>query len=330
MHFRFCLETAHLVIMVSMRFLPLIVVASLLYWLSPTPASAQQLQCNPCSYDFGSVEVGASGAYSVQLTNTGNKTVHVTAKAKYGHSFTFGSFPLPVKVRPGASILLPLNFTPNAEGQTNGVIRLVSDSPKRFAVNLSGTGVTASQAHLSVSPATLNFGNVTVGSSATLRATLTASKAAVTISSDGSSSSEFVIKGLALPLTLQPGKSVRLSIQFTPNASGTASAQAGFSSNAVNSPTVEQLTGTGVATGSHSVDLSWKESGGNAVGYNLYRGTSNGGPYSQINTALDASTTYTDSTVVAGTTYYYVATEVDAQGQESAYSNVGQAVIPNP
>jgi fibronectin type 3 domain-containing protein len=47
-----------------------------------------------------------------------------------------------------------------------------------------------------------------------------------------------------------------------------------------------------------------------------------------INTALDASTNYTDDTVVSGATYYYVTTAVNAEGQESAYSNEVQAVIP--
>ena len=62
----------------------------------------------------------------------------------------------------------------------------------------------------------------------------------------------------------------------------------------------------------------------------MYRGTANAGPFQEINTALDPSTNYTDNTVVSGATYYYVATEVNAQGQESAYSNEVKAVIPNP
>ncbi len=77
------------------------------------------------------------------------------------------------------------------------------------------------------------------------------------------------------------------------------------------------------------MDLSWDVSG-NAVGYNVYRGTVSGGPYSIINASLDSTTTYTDNTVVSGQTYYYVATAVDASGDESGYSNQAQAVIPNP
>ena len=78
-----------------------------------------------------------------------------------------------------------------------------------------------------MNPATLNFGNVRVGSSATLQATLTARNASVTISSDPSTSSEFAILGLNLPVTIHAGQSLPVIIQFTPNASGTASGEAG-------------------------------------------------------------------------------------------------------
>ena len=193
-----------------------------------------------------------------------------------------------------------------------------------------GIGQSKGRLQLGVAPATLNFGNVTVGLSATLSATLTASNGSVTISSDQSTSSEFTLLGLTLPVTIPAGQSIQIKVLFKPNTSGTASAKAGFISNAKNSPTVEQLSGTGVAQASHSASLSWNPGDGSAVGYNLYRGTVSGGPYQKVNTALDASTNYTDNTVVSGATYYYVTTEVNATGQESAYSNVAQAVIPSP
>ena len=247
--------------------------------------------------------------------------------------FWFGTFTLPIEVQPGASLALPVVFKPTAAGYSTGVMTFKSTAAASpLSVDLNGTGVAKNGAVpvLGVTPATLNFGNVTVGSSASLPATLTASNAAVTISSDASTSSEFVLSGLTLPATIAAGKSVPVTIKFTPNASGAASGQAGFTSNATGSPTVAQLTGTGVAqSSSHYVSLSWNASGGKAVGYNVFRGTSSGGPYEMINTALEASTTYTDNTVVAGTTYYYVASAVNAEGEESAYSNVVKAVIPN-
>jgi len=89
------------------------------------------------------------------------------------------------------------------------------------------------------------------------------------------------------------------------------------------------MTGTGTAAIQHSVDLTWTGSSG-AAGYNIYRSTVSAGPYSLINSTVDDTTAYIDNTVSSGQTYYYVATAVDSSSSESGYSNVAEAVIPNP
>jgi hypothetical protein len=314
-----------------MRWFPLVIVTGLLFCLAPAPAWAQQLQCNPCHYGFGHVEIGTSKAHSIQLSNTGRSALRILSLSEREPGFSFGRFPLPMTLQPGASARLRVIFTPTTAGYSFGILTFESNDPNSpLHIRVHGFGISSSQADLKLTPRTLNFGKVTVGSSATLQATLTASNGSVTISSDQSTSSEFAIVGLNLPVTLSAGQSIAASIQFTPNASGTASAKAGFFSNAVDSPTVELLSGTGVAQSSHNVYLSWEPGGGSAVGYDVFRGTAQAGPFEQINTALDSSTNYTDYTVVSGATYYYVVTAVNAQGEESAYSNVVQAVIPNP
>ena len=80
----------------------------------------------------------------------------------------------------------------------------------------------------------------------------------------------------------------------------------------------------------NAIDLNWSPSTSpDITGYNVYRSTISGGPYSKINTGgLVASTTYTDTTVALGTTYYYVTTSVNSSNQESGYSNQAEAVIP--
>jgi fibronectin type 3 domain-containing protein len=77
------------------------------------------------------------------------------------------------------------------------------------------------------------------------------------------------------------------------------------------------------------VALSWQASASSIMGYNVYRGTNHGGPYAKINPELEPATVYTDHTVAAGTTYYYVVTSVDAAA-ESVYSNEIVAAIPSP
>lgn len=86
----------------------------------------------------------------------------------------------------------------------------------------------------------------------------------------------------------------------------------------------------GTCVTGHFVSLSWTASSSQGVtGYNIYRGTTSGGPYTKLNSSPVVGTSYTDRTVQAGQTYYYVATAVDSSS-ESAYSNEAQGVIPSP
>ncbi len=73
--------------------------------------------------------------------------------------------------------------------------------------------------------------------------------------------------------------------------------------------------------GNQQVGLSWTVSSG-ATSYNVLRSTTNGGPYTQIATAT--STTYSDTSLTNGSTYYYVVTAVDTAGQ-SGNSNQASA-----
>ncbi len=85
-----------------------------------------------------------------------------------------------------------------------------------------------------------------------------------------------------------------------------------------------------VALLTHSATLSWTASTSSVVGYNVYRATQSGGPYTMINAAPQPGTSYADLSVQAGQTYYYVLTAVDSSGTESVNSNEVTAVVPSP
>jgi len=166
---------------------------------------------------------------------------------------------------------------------------------------------------------------VTVGNSGTASGTLTASSAAVTVTAASTKNSVFSVGGLSLPVTINAGQSVSFDITFSPTIAGAASATLTVTSNAQPSTTTESLTGTGTAAPSHSVDLSWNASTSSDVsGYNVYRSLYTGscGSFSKINSLLNASTVYTDSVVVNGTSYCYATTAVNSSNQESGYSNI--------
>ena len=162
-----------------------------------------------------------------------------------------------------------------------------------------------------------------------MSASLSATGASVTVSSATVNSSEFSLSGVSLPFTIAAGKSASFTVKFVPQTGGSASGSLSFKSNATTSTTVEALSGSGTAGTAHSVALTWSPESA-VSGYNVYRGTKSGGPYSKINSVLDASSSFTDTAVQAGYTYYYVTSAVSGSGAESKYSNQVKAVIPTP
>lgn len=94
--------------------------------------------------------------------------------------------------------------------------------------------------------------------------------------------------------------------------------------------TTSHTSNTSTATASPpQVYLSWESSPGVVVGYRVYRSTVSGGPYPNYTTAPIPALNYTDTGVVAGATYYYVVTSIDASGVESIYSNQAVAAVPS-
>jgi hypothetical protein len=183
-----------------------------------------------------------------------------------------------------------------------------------------------SPGQLSVTPTTIAVGNVTDGSSGTATGALSASGSSVTVNSVVSNNSAFTMSGLSLPLTIAAGQSASFTVTFSPTTTGAQTATLTFTSNAQAPTTMAALTGTGAASSTHSVALSWNAStSANILGYNVHRAVYSSGScggYSKINPLLDTGTLYTDSSVVNGTSYCYASTAVNVSNEESAYSNV--------
>ena len=297
--------------------------------LSATGVTAGSLAASPTSVAFGNVQVGSTQSQTEILRNTGGSTLRILTANVSGTGFSTTGLTVPTNLNAGQSLTFNLTFTPATSGAVSGSLAFTTDGAfPNVNVSLSGTGTTPGQ--LTAAPATVNFGNVSVGATQNQSGTLTGAGAGVTISTVRSSNPEFAVTGLSLPLTLAVGQSVPFTYTFTPQASGASSGTITFAANASNAPTTASLSGTGTPPPQHSASLAWTASTSTVAGYNVYRGTQSGGPYAIINGSTETSTTYTDNSVQAGHTYYYVVTAVDGSGNESVNSNQAQAVVPSP
>src|SRR5882762_4430108 len=295
--------------------------------LTVNAVPAPVIQVNPTSMTFANTVVGASLSQALIIRNTGTATLTISQLTAAGSGFSVSGFSLPLNVGAGQQTTITVVFVAPAVGPAPGNISIVSNAATSpTSVSLSGTGIAATFT-LGISPASLSFGNVTTGtSSAAQNVVITdTGNSSVAISQIALSGAGYTMTGGSAPVTLTPSQSVTLSVQFSPNATGLVNGNISIVSNASGSPAAVSLTGTGIVP--HWVALSWNASNSSVTGYNIYRGTVNGGAYAKISSLVSALT-YNDSTVQSGTTYYYVTTAVDSQGTESVFSNQVVAVIP--
>jgi hypothetical protein len=120
-----------------------------------------------------------------------------------------------------------------------------------------------------------------------------------------------------------------IAMLFKPLATGAATASLSVADNASGSPQTVSLFGSGI----HDVTVSWTGSPNALVaGYNIYRGTTPGGEApTPLNSTPIYATTYIDTNVKAGATYYYSVTAVASNGKtQSAHSKEAAAKVPSP
>ena len=225
-----------------------------------------------------------------------------------------------------SSYTTPATATGNSGEQftvtvTNGAGNITSN-PATLTVNAATFILNANQT-------TLSFSSVNIGSNSVLPVIFTnAGNSNVTISNVSVSGAGYTSGGVSSGQILTPGQTATLNVTFAPAGTGLIPGSVTVTSNATNSPASITLSGTGVQPVPHSVTLTWTASTSTVSGYNAYRSTVSGGPYTKLNSTPIAATTYVDSTVQAAQTYFYVVTSVDSSGVESADSTEVSATVP--
>jgi len=299
--------------------------------LTVSAVAAPGIQLSSNSLSFGNDPVGTNSSQALIITNTGTAALSITQVTASGSTaFTVGGLSLPLSVSAGQKATITASFLPASVGTVTGTISIVSNaSTSAIPVTLTGSGIAATYG-LTVSPASLSFGNVTTGtSSASQNVNVTnTGNSKVIVSQVAVSGPGYVVTGGSTPVTISPSQTLSLTTKFDPSVTGSVSGAISVVSNATGSPASVSLSGTGVTLVQHSAALTWNPSTSSVSGYNVYRSTVSGGSYTKVNSSLVAVLNYTDVNVQSGTTYYYVMTAVDASGNESGYSNQITATIP--
>jgi hypothetical protein len=300
------------------------------YQLSGTGVTGA-LTATPSSASFGSVPVGTTNSQTVQLKNTETTTVSISGATLSGSSeFKLCSLTYPISLGAGQTVNCTVSFAASATGSVTGSVTFTSNATnKMLAVPLSAAGVTATRV-LTAMPTSLNFGNVTMGSSEMLAVSLkNTGNSSVTVSGISVTGADITTTGGVSGATINPGQTATLKVTFSPKQAETVSGSVAVSSNATGSPTKISVAGVGVSSTAHLVTLAWTASTSSGIaGYNVYRATARGTTYVKLTSSLVSGTKYVDSSVVAGDTYTYVVTAVTTQGAESEYSTAVTAVVP--
>ncbi len=304
---------------------------------SSSPASSASNNSSAASLSASSLNFpsqtinGTSATQSLTFTNAGSNSISLSAVTVTGDFAQSNNCSATLVA--GASCTVNVTFTPTEVGVRTGTVSFTDNAPQSpQVVSLAGTGETGGQ--LVAGPSSIAFGNVTIGQIGSQSVTITNTCGqSISVTSVSTSGAGVEVSSISTPFTLAPNQSSTFTVTFSPSSSGSASGAIYLANNSATGSLTIPTTGTGTTAStdsSHQVVLSWSASGPTVIGYDTYRGTVSGGPYTKLTSSPIAQTSYTDQSVTAGDTYYYVVTSVGTDQVESAFSSEVKATIPTP
>jgi len=205
------------------------------------------LTADPRSLDFGRVTLGTTSP--ARTTTITNSTVFNFTGAASVDNPAFTLTPTTFSLNAGRSQEFSLTFRPPAEGPVSTALNIVLTSSggtvgtfrANVTVGLSAEGI--NPASVTVSPTTLDFGDVSVGSS--VIRSLTVSNNGGVSSAVTASTSNPAFSASPGSFTLAAGASQMVNVTFTPSATGAVQSTATFA--ITGSSRAVALTGRGVA-----------------------------------------------------------------------------------
>jgi hypothetical protein len=205
------------------------------------------IQVIPGTVDFGSVGVGKQVSHAASVVNNSKSIVTLT-KANISRSeFSISGLRFPLFLNPGQRSNFTVWYKGGRAGKAAGTLSFNGAPGAPNPVILTGSTGSSGQ-QLTVSPASHNFGNVTVNTVANAAVSLTNSGAAnLTISRIVVSGTGFAANSIKTPTTVPAGGNVVLDVAFSPKTTGNFYGAVTVSSDDPDTPT-ETIALDGTAT----------------------------------------------------------------------------------
>ena len=226
---------------------------------SPPATHSSSPHVSPASLSFPAITVGTTSTLQYpKVTNSGSSALNF-GNITISGPFAFGGMgSCETTLAPGASCTLSVEFWPTAAGAAAGAVT-ITDNFGTQTLPLSGSGIADSSAAgvsvppasasspsgVSLSPASLSFGARTVGTTSDLQPfKVTNSGSSALNFSNITMSGPFAFGG-GCKISLAPGTSCTLRVQFMPTAVGAASGAVTLTDNAGTQTLL--LSGSGIA-----------------------------------------------------------------------------------
>jgi hypothetical protein len=196
--------------------------------------------------NFKKVPIGqTSSPQTVTLTNTGTATLNISSITTSG-DYHISNNTCGATVAAGANCAVSVTFTPTKKGKRTGNLTFTDNAPTSpQVVTLTGVGQS-----ITVSPTSLNFGTVAVGSTSSQKNVTVTNVGTTTVTFTGfvfagTAAGDYLISANTCGATIAAGANCSVGVEFKPITTGKRAAKLNFKNDGGGSPTSVSLTGTG-------------------------------------------------------------------------------------
>ncbi len=210
--------------------------------------AASPLTFSPVNLGFGNVALNNAISKTVTMKNASAVAITFTSITSSGYfvAAPSGTTPCSGTLSAGKTCTMTITFTPQVTGTSVGGITVMDNGLVSTQVfDVTGNGILP----VTMSPTTLSFGTVSVGSTSSAQIiTVTNNQSVATAINSLVASGDFIsTSGGSAPCgaSIAANGSCTLGVEFSPTASGAISGNLTLNYGAASSPQVASLSGTG-------------------------------------------------------------------------------------